>query len=685
MLQAAITFLLMSIIATDHTDGPTTSIPQDSKVLELVTLRSDGHGWVVFTVERSNSGQSLNRYCHPLNGSVQHDRLDSNSPFSLDAHCLRLPERRCGLCGRLDRRRRLQPSQPLLAVLQLWSSRPAISTRRRPSAPIGWPRFEGRTIDRTQCSTTPSGWPAGYNLVYPAQAEEPNRVVYRPAISVGAGDAVRNVFLGAFEPNVLQLNWTVAGEPGFEGFSASYETLNGQRLISASTTAFLSGSTESYDHLMSYFTYTRRSPSTQDPSSAGGVGRLGQDSIDRSPGRPTAPTLAREPSSVSTSVRGFRPTLIAGAASEFGLFLLGLETDRFHKTLALERDFVASANQSSEQIEIHDLSSEQPQVTTPQRRSSNLVAGTTALGRHQQSSTLVASFPGTGPIARVETTERFPGTHHIAYVTPDNEIAVAEVVLPCREDEHTLCLGNGRFKVQAAYLTHKREFGMANLQALTADTGYATFFDPDNIELIVKVLDACFLGSYWVFAAGLTDVAVEIMVTDTMTGDSRVYASRYGPFALVRDLGSFLGCGASTATAAPDALLAATTSESIAALLEPTGAGADVIVPAVVAGTAHHHFRQHFAVLVELGSSVSGQPPLRRRRHLARPERSGQLGLVGRRHRRLRLLLVLRSRQRRDRRQGARRLRRQRRALGVRRRSHRRRGRDRRARYPDRP
>ena len=51
---------------------------------------------------------------------------------------------------------------------------------------------------------------------------------------------------------------------------------------------------------------------------------------------------------------------------------------------------------------------------------------------------------------------------------------------------------------------------------LTDDSGYLWFFDADNIELIVKVLDGCGVNNrYWVFAGGLTNVEVDIIVTDT--------------------------------------------------------------------------------------------------------------------------------------------------------------------------
>lgn len=48
---------------------------------------------------------------------------------------------------------------------------------------------------------------------------------------------------------------------------------------------------------------------------------------------------------------------------------------------------------------------------------------------------------------------------------------------------------------------------------LTRESGYFWFFDPDNIELTVKILDGRAVnGNYWVFIASMTDVAYTVEV-----------------------------------------------------------------------------------------------------------------------------------------------------------------------------
>ena len=62
--------------------------------------------------------------------------------------------------------------------------------------------------------------------------------------------------------------------------------------------------------------------------------------------------------------------------------------------------------------------------------------------------------------------------------------------------------------------------------------------------MVVKVLDACsFDGHYWVFAAGLTDVAVTLTVTDTDTGASKIYRNpQRTAFLPIQDTSAFSDC-----------------------------------------------------------------------------------------------------------------------------------------------
>ncbi|HVR28597.1 MAG TPA: hypothetical protein VMS86_03600, partial [Thermoanaerobaculia bacterium] len=80
---------------------------------------------------------------------------------------------------------------------------------------------------------------------------------------------------------------------------------------------------------------------------------------------------------------------------------------------------------------------------------------------------------------------------------------------------------------------------------LTDDTGAFWFFDSANVEILIKVLDACAsaFDSFWVFAAGLTNVEVRLTVTDTETGMVKVYDNPLDqPFQPVQDTRAFATC-----------------------------------------------------------------------------------------------------------------------------------------------
>ena len=90
--------------------------------------------------------------------------------------------------------------------------------------------------------------------------------------------------------------------------------------------------------------------------------------------------------------------------------------------------------------------------------------------------------------------------------------------VPCTPTATTLCVGNGRFSVSADWSTPDGLSGHGNAAKLTDDSGYFWFFQPSNIELVVKVLNGCGINNaYWVFASGLTNVQVVLTVKDEQT------------------------------------------------------------------------------------------------------------------------------------------------------------------------
>jgi predicted GH43/DUF377 family glycosyl hydrolase len=107
---------------------------------------------------------------------------------------------------------------------------------------------------------------------------------------------------------------------------------------------------------------------------------------------------------------------------------------------------------------------------------------------------------------------------------------------------HTL--NDNRFAVSVYWWDADGNAGEGVSVKLTDDSGYDWFFDPANIELVIKVLDGCAVnGHYWVFAAGLTNVGVSITVTDTATSEQATYLNTLGEaFQPIQDNTAFAVC-----------------------------------------------------------------------------------------------------------------------------------------------
>ncbi len=130
---------------------------------------------------------------------------------------------------------------------------------------------------------------------------------------------------------------------------------------------------------------------------------------------------------------------------------------------------------------------------------------------------------------------------------------VGNVAADCTSDATTLCLNQDRFSVQVAWRDFQGQTGTGRAVPLTGDTGYFWFFDQENIELVVKALDACVAPyhRFWLFAAGLTNVEVTMTVTDTVGEVANQYINPLNqPFAPILDTDAFDTCAAQPSPAA---------------------------------------------------------------------------------------------------------------------------------------
>ena len=100
---------------------------------------------------------------------------------------------------------------------------------------------------------------------------------------------------------------------------------------------------------------------------------------------------------------------------------------------------------------------------------------------------------------------------------------------------------SGRFNVEVTWYDFAGGTGFGTPVKFDVRSGRFWFFHADNPELVVKFIDACApFGRWWFFAAGLTNVGVELWVTDLGLIQEKIYTNPIGqPFQPVLDTAGF--------------------------------------------------------------------------------------------------------------------------------------------------
>ncbi len=135
-----------------------------------------------------------------------------------------------------------------------------------------------------------------------------------------------------------------------------------------------------------------------------------------------------------------------------------------------------------------------------------------------------------------------PGFYRVALVVTDASGKSAEdrldfLVRPalrlgaCDPGPEALCLQHERFSVEVEWRPEVgAEPGPGRVVPAGADdAGMFRFFDGDNWEILIKVLNGCDVnGHWWVYGASTTTLGYLVRVTDTATGDVRKYRNEPG-------------------------------------------------------------------------------------------------------------------------------------------------------------
>ncbi len=110
----------------------------------------------------------------------------------------------------------------------------------------------------------------------------------------------------------------------------------------------------------------------------------------------------------------------------------------------------------------------------------------------------------------------------------------------CSADDADSCLHASRFRVQVGFRLADGTSGTGHAALLSDATAAFWFFDPANLELLVKVLDGRPVnGRFWVFSGGLSNVEYTVTVTDVVTGAVKTYVNPAGKLSSFADTAAF--------------------------------------------------------------------------------------------------------------------------------------------------
>jgi hypothetical protein len=134
----------------------------------------------------------------------------------------------------------------------------------------------------------------------------------------------------------------------------------------------------------------------------------------------------------------------------------------------------------------------------------------------------------------------------LSALSPEASAATRGASGACVAGSETLCLLADRFEVKVHWRDQRQAERAGRGQAVpissSDQSGMFQFFDPENIELVVKMLDGRTINAaFWQFYGALSDVEYWIVVRDTFDDAMRTYHNP--PFEL---------CGSADTSAFPD-------------------------------------------------------------------------------------------------------------------------------------
>jgi hypothetical protein len=141
-----------------------------------------------------------------------------------------------------------------------------------------------------------------------------------------------------------------------------------------------------------------------------------------------------------------------------------------------------------------------------------------------------------------------PGTLDVGNLIVIGGRALEDAVVPpspCEPTATAPCVAEQRFRVEVSWKDFEGREGVGTAVPSDADdSALFWFFDEENWEMLVKVINGCGENDhFWVFAAATTNVEYTLTVTDTAVPISKTYTNDLGRIpTAVADTRAFKTC-----------------------------------------------------------------------------------------------------------------------------------------------
>lgn len=108
------------------------------------------------------------------------------------------------------------------------------------------------------------------------------------------------------------------------------------------------------------------------------------------------------------------------------------------------------------------------------------------------------------------------------------------------DDDSEVLSVSDRFEATVDWQDGNGNSGVGRVMQADENSGSFWFYSPENPEVTVKILDGRGInGHFWVFYGALTNVAFELRITDTTTGEERAYTNLLGEMSSGSDTVAF--------------------------------------------------------------------------------------------------------------------------------------------------